>query len=186
MDDSQIIELYLARAQTAISETAEKYGRYCRYIAYNILCSEEDSEECVNDTYLRTWESIPPQRPFNLKAFLGTITRNLSLDRYHSRNAEKRGMGQVPLVLDELCECLPAQKNADDITDSIVLAECLNEFLAGMSEQQRIIFVRRYWYLSPVKEIAADLGYSESMVKMSLLRSRNQLKQALEKEGISL
>lgn len=186
MDDKQIIQLYWARAEAAISETAGKYGRYCHYIAYHILHNDQDSEECVNDTYMRAWESIPPQRPAILKAFLGTITRNLSLDKYSQLSAEKRKQGQMTVALNELQECLPTQDNTEGVTDDIVVVDVFNRFLASLSAQQRKIFVRRYWYFSTVKEIAADYAISESKVKMTLLRARNKLKQLLEKEGITL
>ena len=186
MEDNQIVELYWARSEKAISETADKYGRYCFSIAYNILHSNEDSEECVNDTYLNAWNAMPDQRPSKLRAFLGRITRNLSLKRWEKYTAEKRGAGQVPLALDELQECIPATENTDQIVDDIVLVDLLNRFLASMPTEKRRIFMRLYWYLSPITEIATDFSVSESKVKMSLLRSRNELKLLLEKEGIEL
>jgi RNA polymerase sigma-70 factor (ECF subfamily) len=186
MDDQQIIDLYWARSENAISETAEKYGKYCHTIAYHILHNDEDSEECVNDTYLRAWEAMPPQRPHRLSAFLGKITRNLSLDRYKRLAAEKRGSGQVPLALDELLDCVPTGDSAEKTVDDLALTESLNRFLGTLSVDSRRIFLRRYWYLTPVKEIAADCSISESKVKMSLLRSRKELKKFLEKEGIAL
>ena len=187
MEDNQIVELYWARSEKAISETADKYGRYCYSIAYNILHSNEDSEECVNDTYLNAWSAMPDQRPSKLPAFLGRITRNLSLKRWEKYTAEKSGAGHVPLVLDELQECVPATNNStDQLVDDLVLVDVLNRFLASMPTEKRRIFMRRYWYLSPITEIAADFSVSESKVKMSLLRSRNELKQMLEKEGIKL
>ena len=186
MEDKQIVDLYWARSEKAISETADKYGRYCYTIAYNILHSNEDSEECVNDTYLHAWNAMPDQRPNRLSAFLGRITRNLSLKRWEKYTAKKRGAGQVPLALDELRECIPATNYTDSVADDIVLTDVLNRFLASLTAEKRNIFMRRYWYLSSVAEIASDLAISESKVKMSLLRSRNELKQLLEKEGITL
>lgn len=186
MDDKQIVDLYWERSETAISETAKKYGRYCHYIAFNILYNDEDSEECVNDTYLNAWNSMPTNRPSVLKTFLGKLTRNLSLNKYKQLTAEKRGRGQMPLVIDELYECLPAVGNTENVVDDMVLAEVLNRFLASLKAEQRRIFMRRYWYLSPVKEIAEDYSIGESKVKMSLLRSRGELKSLLEKEGISI
>lgn len=186
MDDKQIVDLYWERSETAISKTAEKYGRYCHYIAFNVLHNDADSEECVNDTYLSAWNSMPSHRPSVLKTFLGKLTRNLSLNRYKQLNAEKRGNGQMPLIIDELHECLPATENTASIIDDIVLVDVFNRFLASLSVEQRKIFMRRYWYMSPVKEIATDYGMGESKVKMSLLRSRNELKHLLEKEGITL
>lgn len=186
MDDKQIVALYWERSETAISETAQKYGKYCRYIALNILHNDEDSEECVNDTYLRAWNNIPPHRPAVLKTYLGKITRNLSLDRYEKLNAEKRNSGQMSLVFEELQECLPSLESTESMIEEITLTDILNRFLSSLSSEQRKVFMRRYWYLSPIKEIAAEYGMSESKVKMSLLRSRNKLKKMLEKEGISI
>lgn len=186
MDDKQILDLYWARSENAISETASKYGRYCHYIAHNILHNDEDSEECVNDTYLKAWETIPPKRPEQLATFLGKITRNLSLDRYRHSTTKKRGCGQVSLVLDELQECVPAAGSVEQVIDDLVLQETLNRFLSYLPTETRKIFMRRYWYLCSIKEIAADFGISESKTKMLLLRSRNQLKKLLEKEGIAL
>lgn len=184
MDDKQIVDLYWERSETAISETEQKYGKYCRYIAFNILQNDEDSEECVNDTYLRAWNSMPPHRPSVLKTFLGKITRNLSLDRYKMLKADKRSGGQMPLVLEELQECLPASDNTANIIEEITITDILNRFLSSLPLEQRKMFMQRYWYFGSIKEIAAEYGISESKVKMSLLRSRNKLKTMLEKDGI--
>lgn len=186
MDDKQILDLYWERSENAIVETANKYGKYCHYIAYNILHNDEDSEECVNDTYLKAWGVIPPQRPNRLSTFLGKITRNLSLDKYKERHAKKRGDGQVSLALEELQECIPAESSVEDAIDDMALTELLNEFLASLQSEARRIFMQRYWYLCSIREIAQDFQISESKVKMSLLRSRNALKSMLEKEGIAL
>lgn len=186
MDDKQIIDLYWARSENAISETADKYGKYCHYIAYNILFNDEDSEECVNDTYLKAWGVIPPQRPNRLATFLGKITRNLALDRYKYNNREKRGNGQMPLVLNELAECVSVTDSTEHIINDMVLVDCFNRFLATLPTETRNIFMRRYWFLSSIKEIAADFAISESKVKMTLLRARNDLKQLLMKEGIEI
>ena len=186
MDDIQIVELYNERSETAISETANKYGKYCYYIAYHILYDEQDSEECVNDTYLRAWEAIPPQYPNKMSAFLGKITRNLALNRYRYYMREKRGGGQIPLVLDELQECVPATNSTEEIIDEKLLVELLNRFLHELPIEKRMMFVRRYWYMSSIQEIANDYEISEGKVKMTLLRTRNKLKQILEKEGIVL
>ena len=186
MDDRQIIELYNERSETAISETADKYGKYCYYIAYHILYNEQDSEECVNDTYLKTWQAIPPQCPNKLSAFLGRITRNLALNRYRYYIKEKRGYGQTSLVLDELQECVPAGNSTEQAIDEKLLVEVLNRFLYELPIEKRMMFLRRYWYLSSIKEIAEDYEISEGKVKMTLLRIRNKLKQTLEKEGIVL
>ena len=186
MEDNQIIRLYFDRSEEAISQTAAKYGKYCHTIAYNILHNFEDSEECVNDTYWKAWNIIPPRRPKRLAAFLGKITRNLSLDKYRHYTADKRGGGELAVALEELGDCISSIGSMGDHTEEIVLVEVLNSFLASLSAEHRKIFMRRYWYVSSVKEIADDYGITESKVKMSLLRSRNQLKTVLEKEGIAL
>ena len=186
MDDSKIIELYMDRSEQAISETSKKYGRYCHYIAYNILHNDEDSEECVNDPYLRTWNAIPPKRPNRLQTFLGRITRNLSLNKWEKLSAEKRGAGQISLVLDELTECIPADEDTERTVENMIIRDVLDRFLDELSAETRKIFVRRYWYMSPVKEIADEYGLSESKVTVTLFRTREKLKIALEKEGISL
>jgi len=186
VEDKQIIDLYWVRSETAISETADKYGRYCHSIAFNILRSREDSEECVNDTFFNAWRAMPPQRPNKLSAFLGTITRNLSLKKWEQYSTEKRGLGQVPLALEELQDCIPAAENVEQVADDLALVEILNRFLSMLPKDRRKIFMRRYWYMCSIKEIAEGYSISESKVKMSLLRSRNELKQLLEKEGFDL
>ena len=140
----------------------------------------------MNDTYMKAWNTMPPQRPDRLSVFLGKITRNLSLNRYEKYNAKKRGAGQAVLVLDELKECIPSFSCVEQVVDNMVLTEIINGFLAKQSSETRKVFVRRYFYLSPVKEIASGYGISESKVKMSLMRTRNELKKVLEREGISL
>lgn len=186
MDEKQIIELYWARSERAIAETARKYGKFCHRIALNILENHEDSEECVNDTYLKTWNAIPPRRPSKLSAFLGKITRNLALKKYEMYTAEKRGGGQVPLALEELSECIPDPNTVERAVSDRILADKLNIFLAQLPAETRMIFMRRYWNLSSVKDIAAACGVSESKVKMSLMRTRGKLRSFLEQEGIEL
>lgn len=184
MDDRLIINLFNERSENAISETAAKYGKYCHSIAFNILNNEEDTEECVNDTYMKAWEVIPPQIPEKLSAFLGKITRNLAISKYRHNNTQKRGGGQVALVLEELAECIPAENNTEQVVADKLFVEALNAFLEELSEEKRKIFMQRYWYLRPVAEIAQEFSVSESKVKMTLLRTRNTLKLFLEKEGI--
>lgn len=184
MDDSAIVALYWERSDRAVAETDEKYGAYCRFIANAILQNPEDAEECVNDAYLRLWNAIPPQRPERLQAFLGKITRNLALNRWERNRTQKRGTGQTPLALDELAECIPAGRGEDRMADDLLIRDTLNRFLEGLPVQTRRIFVRRYWYMSPVKEIASEYGLSESAVAVTLFRTRAKLKAVLEKEGI--
>ena len=182
MEDSKIIDLYFERSQSAIKETHEKYGHYCHTIAYNVLYSYEDAEECVNDTYLRAWKSIPPHRPSRLSAFLGKITRNLALDRYDSRTSKKREC-PLELALEEISECVP-DVSAERESDGGVLRDAINSFLASLPRRTRIIFMQRYWYLSSISEISASLGISESNVKVILMRTRKKFKEFLEKEEI--
>ena len=184
MDDQQIVALYFARNEDAIKETERKYGRYCHAIAYNILQDHGDSEECVNDTYLNAWNAMPPQKPSRLATFLGRITRNLSLNRYAQKNAEKRGGHTTELALDELAECIPSGEG--DPTDELVLREAINRFLRELPHVSRVVFLQRYWYFRPIKAIAADADMSENAVKVMLHRVRERFRAHLEKEGITL
>lgn len=185
MEDNEIIDLYWQRSETAIDETAKKYSRYCHSISFNILHSAQDAEECVNDTYLNAWNAMPPRRPNCLATFLGKITRNLSLDRFKRYSAEKRGGGQTELALDELNEAVPAAGVEEAIGEQ-ELTRLLDKFLAGLPREKRIMFVRRYWYLMPIKTIAERMGMSEKKVNSALLRLRNGLKAYLEREGVAL
>ena len=182
MEDQQIVDLYWARSEAAISETDKKYGRYCHYIAHQILCSDEDSKEVVNDTYLKTWNTVPPRRPDWLKPYVGMISRQLALNTYEAQHSKKHG-GQVPLVLDELSECVPDQDSGADLGESVALSDALSRFLWALPQRTRNIFVRRYFYMSPVAEIAKDYQMKESNVTMHLLRTRRKLEQFLRKEG---
>ena len=182
LEDHNIVDLYWFRDENAISETDKKYGSYCNTIANNILYNLEDSKECVNDTYLKTWNSIPPTRPKILKAFLGKITRNLALNIYKSKNCQKR-KGEVPLVLDELKECIPSQNDIDTEMEEKYLTKYINEFLKSLPREKRIIIVQRYWYLYSIKDIAEKNNLSQSNVKMTLSRFRTKLKEFLEERG---
>jgi RNA polymerase sigma-70 factor (ECF subfamily) len=188
MKDEQIIELYFARNEIALVETSDKYGNYCRTIAWNILYDRETADECFNDTLLQSWNKIPPTRPNSLKLFVGKIIRNLSLNRLNSKMAIKRGGGEIDLALGELEECVadPIAPSAEQIEDDMVIRDVMNTFLAGLSAQNRRLFVRRYWYCSSMKEIAAAMGMSEANVATTLLRIRGKLKEALEKAGVVL
>ena len=184
MEDNEIIALYMDRSEAAISETERKYGKYCRYIAYGILHDDEEAEECVNDTYLRVWNAIPPHCPNCLRTFIGKITRGLALNKREKLSAKKRGEGQTALALDELGECIPDAHSADNAAEDIVIRDTLNRFLENLPTESRKIFVRRYWYLSSIKEIADEFGLGESKVTVTLFRLRAKLKAELEKEGI--
>ena len=180
MEDRQIVDLYFARDEAAIAETDKKYGRYCHAIAYGILYSDEDAKEVVNDTYLKTWNTVPPRRPDPLKPYVGMISRQLALNMYEGQHAQKRG-GQVPLVLGELSECI--SDHGGDISESVAISDALSRFLWALPDRTRNIFVRRYFYMSAIAEIAKDFGMKESAVTMLLLRTRRKLEQFLKKEG---
>lgn len=186
MDEKEIIDLYWARSERAIVETDQKYGKLCHRIAFNILANHQDSEECVNDTYLKAWSTMPPKRPQKLSAFLGKITRNLALNRYEKYTAEKRGGGEVPAALDELAECIPDHASVENVVENSILVDRLNAFLDGLPAELRKIFMRRYWEVCTVREIAQTYGISESKVKVSLFRTRSKLRSFLEQEGIAL
>ncbi len=184
MEDSQIVELYWKRLESAISETAEKYGRYCYRIAYNILTNAEDAEESVNDTYFSTWNALPPQRPDVLSAFLGKITRRISIDRWRRRTAEKRGGSATALVLDELEDCVASGQSVEREAEEHELVEAINTFLSGLSTDARNVFVCRYFFMASIKEICEGFGYSQSKTKSMLSRTRRSLRAYLEKEGL--
>ena len=186
MDDSKIVDLFWERSEEAILRSDEKYGRYCRGIAQNILGSPEDSEECVNDTWLNAWNSIPPQRPERLSTYLGKITRNLSLNRYKQLNTQKRGGGQVDLALSELENCVPSQTGMEQIADEMELVATLEKFLLSYPKTERNIFLGRYWYLYSIPELATAYRMSESKIASLLYRMRNRLKLHLQKEEIFL
>lgn len=186
MDDLNLIELYWQRSEDAVAETAAKYGSYCYRIAYNVLANNEDSEECVNDTFLKVWESIPPNRPNRFSVFIGKITRHLALNRYEYLTAAKRGGSQVPLALDELSDCIPDHKSPTQIVEDKELSFAINKFLRNLSSESRKIFLQRYWGLRSIKDISVMYGITESKVKMSLMRTRNKFKHFLEREGIEI
>ena len=183
MDDKAIVELYFARSEKAISETANKYGGYCYSIANNILSNKEDSEESVNDTYLAAWNNMPPRHPSILATFLGKITRYISLDRWKSRSAYKRGGGEVTLALDELDECLASGESTEEAVEKKELIRSINRFLDNLPETERNLFVCRYWYLNPVQEIADRYGFTLSKTASMLRRTREKLCKQLKKEG---
>ena len=185
MEDQQIVDLYFARSESAIAETDKKYGRYCHSIAYRILENDEDAKEIVNDTYLKTWNTIPPNRPDPLKPYVGMISRQLSLDRYEEYHTQKRG-GQVPLVLEELAECIPDNDSRADIGESVALRDALGRFVRSLPEKTQEIFLQRYWYSCSVAEIAEGYAMRENSVTVLLHRTRKKLKAHLQKEGFDL
>ena len=186
MTDQQILDLYWARSEDAIAETDKVYGRYFLFIAREILRDEEDAKETVNDTYLKAWNTIPPQRPNPLKTFLGRITRQLSINRLEQNTAQKRGGNQYALALDELAECIPDGSSEEKLVSKIALTDALNRFLRELPIQQRQIFLLRYWYARSIADIAASFGMSRSKVTSLLFRVRGKLKEHLEKEGFAL
>lgn len=185
MKDEEIVELFFSRSEKAIVETDKKYGCYCNSIAYNILNDMLDAEECVNDTYMHAWNAIPPTVPRILSAFLGRITRNLSLNRIKLKNTQKRGRGQYEYVYEELSNII-SRNTVEEVYDERYLVELINKYLATLSIEKRRIFVGRYWYMDSISDIAGKLKISESKVKMTLHRIRKDLKTFLEKEGIML
>ena len=180
MEDKSIIELFFQRDESAITESQKKYGSYCRAIAHNILHCKEDTDECVNDTWLRSWNSIPPEKPNRLSVYFGRITRNLAIDRYRKERSMKHGGAQTSICLDELSECIGAE---DPIEDTLVLKDLLNSFLSSLPEKHRHIFLFRYWYMMPVSDIADHCGMTSDAVKMLLSRTRKKLEKYLKKEG---
>ncbi len=183
MEDRKIVDLYFARSDQAVAETERKYGAYCRSIARNVLGSEPDAEECVSDAYLAAWNSIPPQKPQSLAAYVGKLTRRKAIDRLRETRSLKRGGGAVTLALEELDECIPAGTGVEEAVVRRELGEALRRFLAGLDRTDRTLFLLRYWYLCPVAEIASRLGYTQGKVKTRLFRTRKKLREFLEKEA---
>ena len=186
MEDRQIIELYWQKNADAISETSSKYGAYCFTIADHILNNAEDSEECVNDTWLHAWNAMPPQRPSILSAFFGKLTRNLSLDRWRRLRAARRGGNQVEVALHELEDCLPDRRSPDEELEAGETAELISAFLRRQSELDRVLFIRRYFHLEPLSDLAERFGLTVGQVKSKLHRMRGRLKLELEKEGVAV
>ena len=186
MEDEKILQLYLDRNELAIHEAAEKYGAYCRTVAMNILGDPDDAEECVNDTWFKAWNAIPPASPTDLRTYLGKISRNLAFDRYRTEHREKRGGGEEALLLDELEEIVSGH---EDASSSLIARELLSEirqFLALQTKEKRVMFVRRYWYADSVSAIADRLGTSENRVSVTLNRLRKKLKDHLNQRGYDL
>ncbi len=183
MEDHIIVNLYWSRNPEAIQRTGEKYGGYCRSIARNILPDCRDAEECVNDTWLNAWNAMPENRPSLLAPFLGKITRNLAFTRWRASRTEKRGGGELPLVMDELSECA-SPDNPLQAVETAELEAAINRFLRALPERECSVFLRRYWFADPMVNIARRYGMRESTVRTSLFRSREKLRRHLEKEGL--
>lgn len=186
MKDTEIIDLFWARNEAAIAAVSETYGDYCYTVSYQILCNREDAEECVNETWLGAWNIIPPTRPQCLSVFLGRITRNLSINRYKRYAAEKRGGCETAVALDEFADCIPDRSDVEAAMDTKHLAGVISAFLYTQPKKKRELFIRRYWYLVPVKTLAAQCGMNENSVASVLFRMRGELKTYLTKEGIAL
>ena len=185
MDDQAIIDLYWARAEQAVAETEKKYGTYCRTIAWNILRNRQDSEECVNDTWMRTWNSLPPHRPSVFSAYLGTITRNLSLTLLRSSLTKKRSPRGLELSYEELEEGVPDGCSVETQVDARELGRSIDRFLRSIPEKDRCMFLRRYWYMDTHREIAHRYHMTEGSVKAKLHKIRKLLKVYLEQEGFT-
>ena len=184
MKDSEIVELYWQRSERAICETEIKYGGYCKKIAFNICGSPEDSEECVSDTWLSAWNSMPTKRPEFLSPFLGAICRNFALNRVKMNTALKRGSGQAEAALSELEECIPDKCSVEQEVEFKELQDGINSFIKKLGANEREIFIARYWHMASVSEIAEKSGRRENSVKVSLHRSRLKLKKYLKEEGL--
>ncbi len=183
MDDKEIIGLFWSRSENAITECEKKYGRICRQLAGRILDSREDAEEAERDAYLKAWQTIPPQRPDSLCAYLSVLCRRRALDIWRGRHRDKRGGHQIPLLLSELAECGP-EGDEEKMIDTMVLREVLDRFLASLPKRTRVLFMKRYWWSYSISELAEEFSMNESTVCSALKRAREKLRERLEKEGI--
>ena len=186
MEDKTIIQLFWDRKENAIEALALKYGEYLKKIATNILEVEADADECVNDTYLKIWNLIPPNRPENLAAYSGKIVRNLSFDKYKYLKAEKRGGGEMVLVLDELSECVSGKNNVEQEINKTEIARAINEYLNALPKEKCNVFVLRYWYAESVSDIAKKIGKTSGSISVILNRLRKGLKEYLTERGFEI
>ena len=185
LEDTKIIELFFARTEQAIKELSVKYGRTCKRIAQNILKSESDAEECVNDTYLATWNTIPPEKPNPLRSYVFRITRNIAIAKYHSNTAGKRN-SFYDVALDELEECLTSSMTVEQEVNAKELSREINRFLDGLDRESRVMFVSRYWYSDSISDIAKKYQTTNNNVSVRLSRIRNKLKKHLQEKGYDL
>lgn len=190
MDDNDIIELFNERKESGLSELSAKYGTYLTSIAEKILCNHEDALSCVNDAYLKAWNSIPPAVPNVLRAFVGKIVKTVAIGMLRMSGAEKRGGGEIALVFEELDECISDNSSIEEKFEQKIeeeqIVDSINAFLKSCSEFNRRVFVLRYWYCESISEIASEVGAAENKVSVSLYRTRNKLHEHLEKEGYSI
>lgn len=184
MEDKSIIEMLWERSKNAVNALSQKYGGYCYSIAYNILSSREDSEECVNDTYFKVWNVIPPNRPQNFPGFLGKLVRGLALDRVRLRTRKKRGGGQYEAVLSELEETLSSEENVERHIEDEEIAAALNRFISSLDEESRTVFVLRYFGFYSIEAVGKKIGGNENRVQYLLRKTRTALKKFLEKEEL--
>ena len=184
MEDRKIVDLYWQRDENAIPETAARFGGYCRTIAYNILSDAEDAEECLNDTWLGAWNTMPTNRPKKLAPYLGKLTRWISLTRLREKTSLKRGGGETALVLDELAEAVDSGADVEKAVELKELNAALRRFLKTLGETERQVFLARYWFIASIAEIAEKFGFSESKVNSMLHRTRKKLLGYLEEEGL--
>ena len=184
MEDNRIIDLYFERNEKAISETSEKYGKYLYKVAFNILSDNEDSEESVNDTYLSAWNTIPPEKPNILSAFLSKITRYISLNKYRAKKADKRGGSEIDMAFEEIEECVPSKNNLYDEIETKELAKLISDFLKNLPATERKIFILRYYYLYSLADISERFGFSQSKTASMLHRTRKKILAYLGKEGV--
>lgn len=185
MEDELIIEMYFKRDELAITETDRKYGAFCHRVAMNILSIREDAEECVNDTYHAAWRQIPPTFPDSLRAFLGRITRNLSVSRFRANRAEKRYTG-MEQMLSELNDCVPSSDNVKQAIETEQLSGIISGWLDSLPADDCALFVRRYWHGDAVKTLAKECGVTQNQMAQRMLRLRKSLREALEAEGVAL
>ncbi len=183
MEDSRIIRLFWERSEQAVSSLSAKYGNLCKSIACRIVGNEQDAEECVNDSYLAVWNTIPPNKPDSLPAYLGKITRNIALKKYRTNTADKRN-SRYDVALDEICECVPGGQDAYEVVAAAELTRYINRFLNTLHKNDRILFVERYWFCREIEEIAGSMHKSSNFVRVKLFRIREQLRNYLEKEGL--
>lgn len=186
MEDVQIVELFWERSERGLTELAAKYGGLCFRVAYNILENREDSEECVNDTYMSAWETIPPHRPSTLSSFAAKLTRNNALNRRRFLRREKRGGGRAELLISELNECVSSENTAEEKFDEAYAAAIIGEYLRSVSGSKAAVFVHRYFFCCTIEELSARTGYSEAKITSMLFRMRNELRKRLEKGGVEL
>lgn len=186
MQDEKIIQLYWERNESAIKETQKTYEKYLSKIIYNVLGNIQDSTECLNDTYLKIWNSIPPNRPAVFSVYIGKIARETAIDAYRKQNRSKRKPSEYTLALDEISECVSGKENTEKSVETNLLGKEISSFLRTVSEDKRTVFIMRYYYADSIKDISEYTNMSESKVKGILHRTRKELKKHLEKEGFEI